>query len=82
MWYIASIRSSHKLWCSDGKALDDVRGGIGECSRIIVDKQGFLDITEFASVESQYVFIDKDLNFSDETVSPVTGMFECKLFFS
>lgn len=47
MWYLASVKSSFKLWFSDGMPIDDVRGGRGVSCRLIVDQKGFLDLTEY-----------------------------------
>lgn len=47
---------------------------MGDSSRLIIDKQGFLDLTELDTIEEDepYVFIDEDLN-SIEEASPVCG---------
>jgi hypothetical protein len=46
MWSLSLVESSFKLWFSDGMPIDAVRGGKGVSSRLIVDRQGFLDLTE------------------------------------
>ncbi|KAL4916478.1 hypothetical protein BDW62DRAFT_218682 [Aspergillus aurantiobrunneus] len=46
MWIVAAVDSAFTLWCSDGKPIDEARGGVGETARIIVDQLGFLDITQ------------------------------------
>lgn len=71
MWAIASINSHFTLWCSDGRPIDEVRGGSGESTRIIVDQLGFLDITQLnVRVEAEYVLIDADLNSMEVQGSP------------
>lgn len=49
MWKITTIRNptSLQLWFSDGGNIDAPRGGYGVTNRLIVEKQGFIDITEF-----------------------------------
>ena len=46
MWEIVQVDSSYQLWFSDGKAIEAPRGGSGVSSRLIVDRLGFLDLTE------------------------------------
>ena len=74
MWFLAAVDSPSTVWCSDGKPINTVRGGVGDSSRLIIDKQGFLDLTELDTMEEDepYVFIDEDLN-SIEEASPVCG---------
>ncbi|WP_411380052.1 hypothetical protein [Pseudomonas sp. MPB26] len=49
MWQFQSITnpSSAALWFSDGAPLSVPRGGKGVSSRLIVQGQGFLDVTDF-----------------------------------
>lgn len=71
MWTIASIDSPFTLWCSNGRPIDEVRGGSGESSRIIVDQQGFLDITQLnVRTREEYVLVDSDLNYTEVQSSP------------
>ncbi|KAH8424948.1 uncharacterized protein LDX57_002694 [Aspergillus melleus] len=55
MWRIAEWESKHRLWFSDGEPIDAVRPidnfetRAGLSSRLIVDKLGFLDLTEIPS---------------------------------
>ncbi|KAL5632325.1 hypothetical protein ACGC1H_005332 [Rhizoctonia solani] len=49
MWYLSQITNptgSH-LWFSDGRPITERRGGPRTSSRLIIDKQGFIDISEF-----------------------------------
>jgi len=46
MWEIVQVDSSYRLWFSDGKAIEAPRGGSDDSSRLIVDRLGFLDVTE------------------------------------
>jgi hypothetical protein len=46
MWCLGEVQSSSQLWFSDGNPIADTRGGYGVSSRLIVDQQGFLDLTE------------------------------------
>ncbi|GAP93145.1 hypothetical protein SAMD00023353_11100070 [Rosellinia necatrix] len=46
MWHIAKALSTFALWFSDGRSIYDPRGNVGESYRLIVNQQGFLDITE------------------------------------
>ena len=46
MWCLTSVESSFRLWFSDGKPIDFPRGISNVSSRLIVDTQGFLDLTE------------------------------------
>lgn len=48
MWRIVDIHNSKQsqLWFSDGRPLQESRGGKGGSSRLIVQDQGFLDVTE------------------------------------
>jgi hypothetical protein len=67
MWTITSVESKLTLWCSDGEPILNVsRGGPGKSSRLIVDRKGFLDITELdvkaPDPETEYILIDCDLN--------------------
>ena len=64
MWFLAVVNSPFAVWCSDGKPISTVRGGVGDSSRLIIDQQGFLDLTELVTIEEDepYVFIDEDLN--------------------
>ncbi|KAK3323759.1 hypothetical protein B0T19DRAFT_486077 [Cercophora scortea] len=45
LWRILIAQSGAKLWFSDGQPIDDPRSGAGASSRLIVDGQGFLDLT-------------------------------------
>lgn len=49
MWQFQSIEnpSGASLWFSDGEPLEVPRGGKGVSSRLIVEGQGFLDVTDF-----------------------------------
>ncbi|USV98553.1 hypothetical protein KUA23_15815 [Pseudomonas pergaminensis] len=49
MWQFQSINnpSGAALWFSDGEPLSVIRGGKGVSSRLIVEGQGFLDVTDF-----------------------------------
>ena len=49
MWQFQSIEnpSDAALWFSDGEPLEVPRGGKGVSSRLIVEGQGFLDVTDF-----------------------------------
>lgn len=46
MWSLVKVDSSYNLWFSDGKPINTTRGRPGVSSRLIVDQQGFLDLTE------------------------------------
>lgn len=52
MWHLVQILVASRLWFSDGRPIEATRGGLGVASRLIVDHQGFLDITEVRSSES------------------------------
>ncbi|UKZ96334.1 uncharacterized protein TrAFT101_011131 [Trichoderma asperellum] len=52
MWHLVRILAASRLWFSDGGALETARGGHGISSRLIVDRHGFLDITEVHSSKS------------------------------
>ncbi|UKZ78236.1 hypothetical protein TrVFT333_005972 [Trichoderma virens FT-333] len=52
MWHLARILVASRLWFSDGNPVEALRGGNGVSSRLIVDDQGFLDVTEMRSLES------------------------------
>lgn len=52
MWHLVRILAASRLWFSDGDALETARGGHGISSRLIVDRHGFLDITEVHSSKS------------------------------
>ena len=56
MWRLAEIDTSCKLWFSDGNPVDDIRGGDGVSSRLIVADQGFLDLTELHLIGN--IFLD------------------------
>ncbi|KAJ5782359.1 hypothetical protein N7457_004133 [Penicillium paradoxum] len=73
MWHLATVNSPYTLWCSDGKPIDAIRGGVGESSRFIVDGQGFLDITELKVMgeEAEWILIDSRLNSTDEEIASV-----------
>ena len=45
MWRLAQVRSKFQLWFSDGAPVESTRGGFSTSSRLIVEKQGFLDLT-------------------------------------
>jgi len=49
MWQLSNIANptNASLWFTDGLPLSIVRGGSGSSSRLIVNGQGFLDITDF-----------------------------------
>ncbi|ALN80861.1 hypothetical protein [Lysobacter antibioticus] len=49
MWQFQTIRNPSEalLWFSDGLPIDSWRGGQGVSSRLIVDGEGFLDVTDF-----------------------------------
>lgn len=72
MWFLAAVNSPSTIWCSDGKPISTVRGGVGDSSRLIIDQQGFLDLTELETIaeEEPYVFIDEDLNSIEEEALP------------
>ena len=48
MWKLSLIYngSGPQLWFSDAEPLDNIRGGNGVSSRLIIDTQGFIDFTE------------------------------------
>ncbi|OCH85977.1 hypothetical protein OBBRIDRAFT_270469 [Obba rivulosa] len=48
MWQITTVTNatSAQLWFSDGSPINKIRGGEGVSCRLIVESQGFLDITE------------------------------------
>ncbi|KAL7941984.1 Phospholipase/Carboxylesterase domain-containing protein [Trichoderma barbatum] len=52
MWHLVQILIASRLWFSDGNPIEASRGGHGVSSRLIVDGQGFLDVTEIRSLES------------------------------
>lgn len=52
MWHLVRILAASRLWFSDGDPLEATRGGQGISSRLIVDRHGFLDITEVHSSKS------------------------------
>lgn len=46
MWHLSRVFCHFQLWFSDGLPLGAVRGSLkGDSSRLIVDNQGFLDLT-------------------------------------
>src|SRR5258708_28722060 len=47
-WNVKIVANASKaeLWFSDGRPITEVRGGAGLSSRLIVDSQGFLDLTD------------------------------------
>ena len=45
-WKVEIVGDPPRLWFSDGSSVTDVRGGSDLSSRLIVDGQGFLDITD------------------------------------
>ena len=49
MWCLTDINTSFEHWFSDGKPFKALRGQKNESSRLIVDQQGFLDITQITS---------------------------------
>ncbi|KAL2847052.1 hypothetical protein BJX68DRAFT_268353 [Aspergillus pseudodeflectus] len=74
MWTITTVDSELMLWCSDGKPILNVaRGGSGESTRLIVDRKGFLDITELdvkaPDPGTEYILIDCDLNSTEVQIS-------------
>ncbi|KAI8966498.1 hypothetical protein F5Y11DRAFT_309491 [Daldinia sp. FL1419] len=48
MWRITKVFSDFRLWFSDGKPIDSIRGQANVSSRLIVDQKGFLDLTELS----------------------------------
>lgn len=52
MWHLVQILAVSRLWFSDGNPIAAQRGGHGVSSRLIVDGQGFLDVTEMRSLDS------------------------------
>ena len=52
MWFLNRVDSSSDLWFSDGGPIKAIRGHYGESSRLIVDRQGFLDLTEISGLET------------------------------
>ncbi|PKK46320.1 hypothetical protein CI102_9796 [Trichoderma harzianum] len=52
MWHLVRILAASQLWFSDGNPIAAQRGGHGVSSRLIVDGQGFLDVTEMRSLDS------------------------------
>ncbi|RFU80929.1 hypothetical protein TARUN_1275 [Trichoderma arundinaceum] len=52
MWHLVRILAASQIWFSDGNPIEAARGGHGVSSRLILDRQGFLDITEVRSPES------------------------------
>lgn len=52
MWHLVRILAASRLWFSDGNPIAAQRGGHGVSSRLIVDGQGFLDVTEIRSLDS------------------------------
>ncbi|KAL6895075.1 hypothetical protein GGI43DRAFT_127760 [Trichoderma evansii] len=52
MWQLIRILAASRLWFSDGDPLEAARGGQGISTRLIVDRYGFLDITEVHSSQS------------------------------
>ncbi|CAE6396293.1 unnamed protein product [Rhizoctonia solani] len=49
MWYLSQITNptGSQLWFSDGRPITERRGGPRTSSRLIIDKQGFVDISDF-----------------------------------
>lgn len=66
MWHLAETNTPFTLWFSDGNPIGSVRGGSGLSSRLIVDQQGFLDLTEMDLSTSQILL---DANGSVMTVN-------------
>ncbi|KAK5988848.1 hypothetical protein PT974_10344 [Cladobotryum mycophilum] len=52
MWHLREVLLGYQLWFSDGLPIDAIRGGHGVSSRLIVDRKGFLDVTEVRSAEA------------------------------
>lgn len=52
MWHLVRILAASRLWFSDGNPLEATRGSQGTSSRLIVDRHGFLDITEVHSANA------------------------------
>ncbi|KAL7905926.1 Phospholipase/Carboxylesterase domain-containing protein [Trichoderma velutinum] len=52
MWHLVRILAASRIWFSDGNPIAAQRGGHGVSSRLIVDGQGFLDVTELHSLDS------------------------------
>ncbi|KAI1820366.1 hypothetical protein F4861DRAFT_542998 [Xylaria intraflava] len=55
MWYLSRVTSISDVWFSDGKPVFDPRGGDGASYRLIVDKYGFLDLTEIPTPPSLFL---------------------------
>jgi len=55
MWRLAEVDCISQLWFSDGNAIKSVRGGHGVSFRLIVDGQGFLDLTEIPLSQEQMI---------------------------
>lgn len=58
MWCLADVHvlpSQTKLWFSDGKPVDAIRGGFGVSSRLIVEGQGFLDLTVVQVIGKEWI---------------------------
>jgi hypothetical protein len=55
MWHLTRILAASRLWFSDGDPLEAIRGSHGGSSRLIVDRHGFLDITEVHSTNSMAI---------------------------
>lgn len=52
MWHLVRILAASSLWFSDGNPLEATRGSQGISSRLIVDRHGFLDLTEVHSTNA------------------------------
>lgn len=46
MWRLLRVISSFQLWFSDGEPINSTRGIAKTSSRLIIDTQGFLDLTD------------------------------------
>lgn len=76
MWSLAVVDSPFKIWCSDGMPVNSVRGGTGGSTRFIIDKQGFIDVTELTvSREQSFELIDHHLNSTEVSVGSGSGEF-------
>ncbi|KAL9045470.1 MAG: hypothetical protein Q9214_001487 [Letrouitia sp. 1 TL-2023] len=51
MWRLLRAISSFQLWFSDGEPINSTRGISNTSSRLIVDTQGFLDLTDLNSLK-------------------------------
>lgn len=76
MWSLAVVDSPFTVWCSDGMPINSIRGGNGESARFIIDKQGFLDVTELNATTAKSVeLIYHHLNSTEMSVVSGSGKF-------